>query len=78
MTFNTIEKALSACDAEGFHTDTHEADFATGTQRSKAITTLIADLPLAGFLACNCERTQYVEVAHAKQALSYGVGGRKW
>ena len=78
MTFNTIEKALSACDAEGFDTDPHKTYFPTGTQRSKAITTLIADLPLAGFLACNCERTQYVQVAHAKQALSYGVGGRKW
>lgn len=77
MTFNTIEKALSACDAEGFHTETPEADFATVIQRSKAITTLIADPSLAGFLACNCERTQYVQVAHAKQALSYGVGGRK-
>ena len=77
MNFNTIEKALSACDAEGFHTDTYRSEFVTGTQRSKAITKLIADLPLAGFLACNCERTQYVQVAHAKQALSYGLGGRK-
>ena len=77
MNFNTIEKALSACDAEGFYTDTPEKDFVTGTQRSKVITTLIADLPLAGFLACNCERTQYLQVAHAKQAFSFGAGGCK-
>ena len=77
MTFKIIEKALSACDAEGFHTDTHEADFATGTQRSKAITTLIADLRLAGFLACNCEYTQYVQDVHAQQAFPFRVGGRK-
>jgi len=77
MTFKTIEKALSACDAEGFDTDTDKTDFATGTQRSKAITTLIADLPLAGFLACKCEYTQDVQDVHAQQAFSYGVGGRK-
>lgn len=74
MTFNTIEKALSACDAEGFDITTHKSDFATGTQRSKAITTLIADIPLAGFLACKCEHTQYVQDVHAQQAFSYGVG----
>jgi hypothetical protein len=77
MAFKIIEKALSACDAEGFDTDTHKTDFATGTQRSKAITTLIADLPLAGFLACKCEHTQYIQDVHAQQAFSYGVGGRK-
>jgi hypothetical protein len=77
MTFNTIEKALSACDAEGFDTDTHRADFATSTQRSKAITTLIANLPFAGFLACKYEHTQYVQDAHVQQAFSYRVGGRK-
>lgn len=77
MTDNTIEKALSACDAEGFDTDTHGSDFATSTQRSKAITTLIADLPLAGFLACKCDHTQYVQDVHAKKAFSFGVGGRK-
>lgn len=77
MTFNTIEKALSACDAEGFDTDTHRLDFATGTQRSKAITALLADIPLVGFLACKCEHTQYVQDVHAQQAFSYEVGGRK-
>ncbi len=77
MTFNTIEKALSACDAEGFDTDPHKTYFPTGTQRSKAITTLIANLPLAGFLACKCEYPQYVQDVHAQQAFSYGVGGRK-
>ena len=77
MTFNTIEKALSACDAEGFDTNTHKTNFATGTQRSKAITALIADIPLAGFLACKCEHTQYVQDVHAQQALPYEVGGRK-
>lgn len=77
MTFKIIEKALSACDAEGFDTDPHKTYFPTGTQRSKAITTLIANLPLAGFLACKCEYTQYVQDVHAQQAFSYGVGGRK-
>lgn len=77
MTFKIIEKALSACDAEGFDTDPHKTYFATGTQRSKAITTLIANLPLAGFLACKCEYTQYVQDVHAQQAFSYGVGVRK-
>jgi hypothetical protein len=77
MTFKTIEKALSACDAEGFDTDTHKTYFATGTQRSKAITTLIADFPLVGFLACKCEHTQYVQDVHAQQAFSYAVGARK-
>ena len=77
MTFKIIEKALSARDAEGFDTDPHKTYFATGTQRSKAITTLIANLPLAGFLACKCEYTQYVQDVHAQQAFSYGVGGRK-
>ena len=77
MTFTTIEKALSACDAEGFDTDTHKTDFATGTQRSKAITALIANPLLAGFLACKCEHTQYVQDVHAQQAFSYGVGVRK-
>ena len=77
MTFKIIEKALSACDAEGFDTDPHKTYFATGTQRSKAITTLIANLPLAGFLACKCEYTQYVQDVHAQQVFSYGVGGRK-
>ena len=77
MTFKIIEKAISACDAEGFDTDPHKTYFATGTQRSKAITTLIANLPLAGFLACKCEYTQYVQDVHAQQAFSYGVGGRK-
>jgi hypothetical protein len=77
MTSKIIEKALSACDAEGFDTDPHKTHFATGTQRSKAITTLIANLPLAGFLACKCEYTQYVQDVHAQHAFSYGVGGRK-
>ena len=77
MTFKIIEKAISACDAEGFDTDPHKTYFPTGTQRSKAITTLIANLPLAGFLACKCEYTQYVQDVHAQQAFSYGVGGRK-
>lgn len=77
MTFNTIEKALSACDAEGFDTNTHKTNFATGTQRSKEITALIADIPLAGFLACKCEHTQYVQDVNAQQAFSYGVGVRK-
>ena len=77
MTFKIIEKALSACDAEGFDTDPHKTYFPTGTQRSKAITTLIANIPLAGFLACKCEYTQYVQDVHAQQAFSYGVGGRK-
>ena len=44
---HTNEKAPSACDTEGFDTDTHKADSATGTQHSKAITTLIAELTLA-------------------------------
>jgi hypothetical protein len=77
MTYNTIEKALSACDAEGFDTDTHKSNSATGTQRSKAITTLIAKLSLAGFLACKYGYLQYVQDVHAQQAFSYGVGGRK-
>lgn len=77
MTFKTIEKALSACDAEGFDTNTHKTYFATGTQRSKAITTLIADFPFADFLACKCEHTQYVQDVHAQQAFSYAVGARK-
>jgi len=77
MTYNTMEKALSACDAEGFETDTYKLDFATATQRSKAITTLIADLPLAGFLASKCEHTQYVQDVHAQQAFSYALGARK-
>ena len=77
MTFKIIEKALSACDAEGFDTDPHKTYFATGTQRSKAITTLIANLPLAGFLACKCEYTQYVQDVRAQQAPSFGVGRRK-
>lgn len=77
MTFNTIEKALSACDAEGFDTDTHRLDFATGTQRSKAITALFADFSFACFLACKCGHSQYVQDVHAQQAFSYEVGGRK-
>ena len=77
MTYNTMEKALSACDAEGFETDTYKLDFATATQRSKAITTLIADFPFACFLASKCRHSQYVQDVHAQQAFSYGVGGRK-
>ena len=77
MTFNAIEKALSACDAEGFDTDTHKSDCATGTQRSKAITTLIVGRFLLGFQFSKYGCPQYVQDGHAQQAFSYGVGGRK-
>ena len=77
MTYNTIEKALSACDAEGFDTDIHKFDCAIGTQRSKAITSLYAELSLAGFLACKNGCVQYIQDVHAEQAFSFRVGGRK-
>ena len=77
MTDNTIEKALSACDTEGFGTSAYKLDCATGTQRSKDITTLIAKLSLAGFLACKNWCAQYVQVVHAQQAFPFRVGGRK-
>lgn len=84
---HTNEKAPSACDTEGFDTDTHKADSATGTQHSKAITTLIAELTLAGhvvhklrggdFLVCKYGYSRYAQDFDALQAFASKLGVRK-
>ena len=46
---NTHEKAPSACDAEGLHTDTtNDLNFPTGQIEGKAFATLAARFALAG------------------------------
>ena len=87
MTDNTIEKAPGACDTEGFDTDTHKADSATGTQHSKAITTLIAELALAGhavhklrcgdFLVWKYGYSHYAQDFDALQAFACKLGVRE-
>jgi hypothetical protein len=84
MTHAAIEKAPGACDTEGFDTDTHEADSATGPQHSKAITTLIAELALAGhtvhklrcgdFLVCKYGYSHYAQDFDALQAFASKLG----
>ena len=77
MTYNTIEKALSDCDAESFNTDTHKSVCATGTLRGEAIATLVHGFFLPGFVFRKYRCTYYVRDVHAQQASSCGVGGRK-
>ena len=53
MTTNTKQKAAGATNTNGLHTDTNDADFATGDHLGqalddKAVATLIARLALAG------------------------------
>ena len=53
MTTNNMQKAPSACNAKGLHTDTNGIDFRTGDAKGqapdgKAIATQIACLALAG------------------------------
>jgi hypothetical protein len=87
MIDNTIEKAPGACDTEGFDTDTHKIDSATGTQHSKAIATLMAELALAGhavhklrcgdFLVCKYGYSHYAPDFYALQTFACKLGVRK-
>ncbi len=84
---HTNEKAPSACDTEGFDTDTHKLDSATTTQHSKAITALLAELVLAGhtvhklrcsdFLVCKYGYSHYAQDFDALQAFAFKLGVRK-
>lgn len=81
------EKAPSACDTEGFDTDTHKVDSATTTQHSKAIVTLVAELALAGhavhklrgsdFLVCKYGYSHYAQDFDALQVFASKLGVRK-
>ena len=77
MTYNTIEKARSDCDAEGLDANTHKSSCTTGTQRSKAIKTPIQGCSPLGLLFCKYSCMQYVQDVRAQQAPSFGVGRRK-
>lgn len=70
MTYtNTTEKAAGAINSNGLRTDTNGADFPTVEQNSKAISTQIAKLALAGhavhkggigdFTVCKYGMTRY-------------------
>lgn len=81
------EKALDACNTEGFETDTHKADFATGRQNSKVISTQIAELALAGhavqklrcgdFLVSKWGYCHYAQDFEALQAFARKLGVTK-
>ncbi len=88
MTPGTIEKAPGACDAEGLDTvTTNDLNSATGTRRSKAVATQIAELALAGhavhelrcgaFLVCKYGYTYYATDLEALQAFARKLGVSK-
>jgi len=87
MTNNTIEKAPGACDTEGFHTDTNYIDSATCECKSKAISTIRAQLALHGheltvmqcndFLLHTCSKPRYFKDLDTLQAFAPRLGVSK-
>ena len=78
-------KAFSACDTEGFHTDTsNKSNSATCDSQSKGIATQIAHLAMAGhavhqlkgggFLVCKYGYTYHAPTFEALQAFSRKLG----
>lgn len=84
VTDTTIEKALVACNTEGFGTDTIKADSATDAQYSKAVATQIAVLALVGhavhplrcgdFLVCKYGYSHYAQDFDALQSFARKLG----
>ena len=84
---HTNEKAPGACNTEGLTTNTNDLDFATGQRQRKAITTLIAELALAGhavhelrcgdFLVCKYGYSHYAQDFDALQAFARRLGVNK-
>lgn len=84
----TNEKALGAINTEGLETDsTNDLNFATGTRRSKAVTTQIAQLAIAGhavhqladggYLVCKYGHTHHATDFEALQAFARRLGVNK-
>ena len=82
---STNKKALGAINTDGFETSsTNHFDFATGTRRSKAIATQIAELALLGYavnqladgdyLFCKYGYTRHATTFEALQAFARRLG----
>lgn len=85
MTHDTNKKAPGAINTEGLATDTtNDLNFATGTRRSKAIATQIAELAVrghavhqlidGGFLVCKYGYTHHAPDFEALQAFARRLG----
>lgn len=87
MMRTTIEKAAGAINSNGLHTDTISVDFPTIENNSKAISTQIAELALAGravhaggigdFTVCKYGMTRYCEDFAELQAFARRLGVKK-
>lgn len=84
MPHTTIEKAPSACDAEGLHTDTTGANCPTAGTEGKALATQIAQLRMAGhvvhkgqsgdFIVCKYGLSRWCKDLAELQAFSLQLG----
>lgn len=83
-TNTTMKKAAGAINSNGLHTDTTSVDFPTTEKNSKAISTQVAELALAGhavhkgeigdFTVCKYGMTRYCKDFAELQAFARQLG----